>query len=136
MKSSVMKENLRYAFAGALIILILWTLSTKYMVPIIWAASQNIPWNHKVMWDAWPLTHAVLVWGLWMKTKWIWLFGLIISLAEIGVAGTKLLFYLFRFSSDIFDLSWFFNKIIVLILFISLTSYLLICRRHFQDAHL
>ena len=73
----------------ALIVMIVWTLVIKYLSPLVWFWSERLagrdPDALPVMWDFWPVAHAVLATALWRRSDWARPFGLAIAGVEVAV---------------------------------------------------
>lgn len=105
----------------ALIVMIVWTLVIKYLSPVVWFWSERLagrdPDAVPVMWDFWPVAHAVLATALWRRSDWARPFGLAIAGVEVAVVVTKLALYLRAPVLDYWHLLWLTNKIYVLAVF-------------------
>lgn len=127
------------ATVAGLGVMIVWTLGVKYLVPLHWFWAERLAGRElaaaPVMWDLWPLAHAVMAVGLWRRTPWAWGFGVAVSAVEIAVVATKFWFYLRAPELDFWRLLWFTNKVYV-ILFFACALYVLLGpgRAHFARA--
>lgn len=125
-------------FAHVLTFIALWTLLVKFVVPAFWAASLGQPLTAFVMWDLWWVVHLALAWGLRERESWVFLYGVLVSVLEIGIVLWK--FYLYFaapvLDSSFFRLAWFTNKVAVLLTFAALLPFLLRreVRAHFAVA--
>jgi hypothetical protein len=112
-----------------LVVLIVWTVTIKYLVPIHWFWAERLagrsPAAAPVMWDAWPLAHLALVYLLWTRHRLAWVAGVTISAAEIVVVATKFAFFLRAPEPTFWRLLWFTNKLYVMLFFACLLFVLL-----------
>ena len=111
-----------------LVVMIVWTLAVKYLVPLLWSLSEGLAGRDatsQVMWDLWPLTHAALALLLWRGAGVAWTFGVVLSAAESIVVLWKFALYLRAPEWSFWKLLWFSNKIYVLAFFVCLLTALL-----------
>lgn len=105
----------------ALVVMIVWTVVIKYLSPVLWYWSERLaghePLAVPVMWDFWPVAHAVLAAALWRRTAWARGFGLAVAGVEIAVVVVKLALYLRAPVLDYWHLLWLTNKVYVLAVF-------------------
>jgi hypothetical protein len=116
------------AAVGGLLVLVVWTLVVKYLVPLHWAWAERLagrPASAPVMWDAWPLVHAALAALLWTRHPWAWLAGVAVAGAEIVVVAVKLALWASAPDAGFWKLLWLTNKLYVLAFFAALLALLL-----------
>lgn len=105
----------------ALVVMIVWTLVIKYLSPLVWFWSERLggrdPEVVPLMWDLWPVAHAVLAAALWRRTAWARPFGLAVAGVEVVVVVTKLALFLRAPVLDYWHLLWLTNKVYVLAVF-------------------
>ncbi|GMU64680.1 MAG: hypothetical protein AMXMBFR36_09540 [Acidobacteriota bacterium] len=105
----------------ALVVMIAWTLVIKYLSPLVWFWSERLagrdPGAAPVMWDFWPVAHAVLAAALWRRVAWARAFGLAVAAVEVMVVVAKLALYLRAPALDYWHLLWLTNKVYVLAVF-------------------
>jgi hypothetical protein len=108
----------------AIVVMIVWTLVVKYLVPLVWFWSERFAGNEPaavpVMWDFWPLAHVLLAVGLWRRAKGIWAYALAVAVVESGIVMVKLASYLGAPELTLWKLLWLTNKLYVLALFLCL----------------
>jgi len=112
------------AMVLAIVVMIVWTVVVKYLVPIAWFWSERFAGREvaavPVMWDFWPLLHVGLIVGLWTRRRWIWGYALTVAVAESLVVAAKFALYLRAPELGFWKLLWFTNKVYVLGLFLVL----------------
>lgn len=112
----------------ALVVMIVWTLTVKYLAPLLWSLSRALAGADEpapVMWDFWPLTHLALALLLWRGARFAWEFGVALAVAESAVVIAKFALYLRAPDWSFWKLLWFSNKIYVLAFFLCLLTVLL-----------
>lgn len=114
-------------FAHVLTFIAIWTLLVKFLMPGVYAIRLGQPVATFVMWDLWWAVHLILAWGLTHRESWTFLFGVGVSVLEIGIVLVKFHGYLTETPVDttFFKLAWFTNKIAVLLVFAALLPFLL-----------
>lgn len=112
-----------------LVVMIVWTVVVKYAVPLHWAWAERLagrdPGASRIMWDLWPLAHALLAGLLWTRHRTAWAAGVTISAVEVAVVSTKFAHFLRAPELDFWRLLWFTNKLYVLLFFACLLYVLL-----------
>jgi hypothetical protein len=108
----------------AIVVMIVWTLVVKYLVPVVWFWSERFAGREAVavpvMWDLWPLAHVLLAVGLWRRARGVWAYALAVAVVESGVVIVKLASYLGAPELTLWKLLWLTNKVYVLALFLCL----------------
>lgn len=121
---------------GGLIVMITWTLVVKYLAPLAWfwaeTAAGRPPAAVPVMWDLWPLAHALLAVVLWRGVEAAgqlrfraWVFALGVAGIETAIVVTKLALWSAQPDRSFWKLLWLTNKVYVLLFFIWLLALLL-----------
>jgi len=111
-----------------LVVMIVWTLAVKYLVPLLYRAArtlEGIDEPSRVMWDLWPLTHVALAVVLWRGGRYAWELGVGLAAAESAVVIVKFWSFLAAPEWSFWKLLWFTNKIYVLAFFLCLLAVLL-----------
>lgn len=111
-------------FSHLLLTLVAWTISIKYVAPILVAWSSGVPWSTHVMWDAWPLAHLLLAFSLRRGGRSAVILGMGIATAEVIVVLAKFAMFLRTPVFDPWRAQWFTNKLFVLGLFIAMLVWL------------
>jgi hypothetical protein len=111
-----------------LVLMIGWTVAVKYVAPWCWAIAERTAGHSAavapVMWDFWPLAHALLAWALWTRPRWAFPFALAVAFWEIAVVTVKFASFLRAPEWTFWRLLWFTNKIYVLAFFLALAFWL------------
>jgi hypothetical protein len=127
--SAIARPRWVTAAVFALAAMIVWTVVVKYLVPLLWSLSRALDGASEepsqIMWDLWPVTHAVLAVALWRGLRWSWDYGVLLAAAESAVVATKFALYLRAPEWSFWKLLWFTNKIYVLAFFLCLLAVLL-----------
>ena len=112
-----------------LVVMIVWTVTVKFLVPLTWWGAELLagrtPEAVPVMWDLWPLAHALLAVALWRRQRFAWELGVAVSAAEAAVVLVKFAIFLRAPDYSVWKLLWFTNKIYVLAFFLCLLTVLL-----------
>lgn len=115
----------RRTFAVLLLALAGWTISIKYLAPLLVARAEGVPPGTYVLPDAWPLAHVALAWSLLRPGAATWLFAMVVAVAEIVVVGIKFAVFLAHPVWTPWKANWFVNKCAVIALFAALLVWLL-----------
>lgn len=95
-----------------------WTLAIKYLMPIGWALWLGEPLTRFIFfWDAWWVAHLAVGWGLVRGKRGIWIYALLLALAEIAIIATKLVLFVLEPAFDFWTANWFVNKCWLLVYF-------------------
>ena len=117
------------AFAMALFLIATYTLVIKFINPLTYMVAFRMESGYwrppPIMWDFWWVAHIWLGCWLWNRHRAAWLFGMAISVVEIGIIVTKFVRFLQEPKIDFWGISWLINKCCVLALFILLLAELL-----------
>jgi hypothetical protein len=108
------------ATVAGLLVMIVWTMVIKYVAPIHWLWAERLagrPAAAPVMWDFWPLAHALLAALLWTRHRWAFAAGVAIAATEAAVVAVKLAAYAGAPDLSFWKLLWLSNKIYVLAFF-------------------
>ena len=120
---SIKKETWFNFLAAWLLLMAGWTIFIKFLFPIFYAVNYGNDIFTYIMWDFWWVAHIWLAYSFLNISRYTFIVGSIISIAELIIIILKL--YLFFNSPlwNIWDTNWMINKVIMLILFllISLT---------------
>lgn len=106
-----------------LVVMITWTVVVKYLVPILWGFSAGVA--APIMWDFWPVAHALLLVLLLRRHPWAWIAGISIGAIETGIVVWKLVAFALAPERGIWKLLWATNKLYVLAYFVLLLIWLL-----------
>lgn len=114
---------MRQFFAHFLFLLSAWTLTIKWILPVVWAIGENAPLTTYIWWDFWWVVHIWLGCSLLFGSRYLLGFVYIVSILEICIVVTK--FGLFFSSPEwsMWTMNWFVNKVFVLICFVMLLSH-------------
>jgi len=95
-----------------------WTLAIKYVLPIGWALWIGVPWMTFIRyWDAWWVAHLAVGWALMRVRRGVWVWALLLAVAEIAIIVPKLTLFLIHPHVDVWSANWFVNKCWLLALF-------------------
>ena len=127
----------RRTFGILLLALVAWTVSIKYLSPLLVARAEGVPLLTYVQPDAWPLAHLALAWTLFRPGSMTWTFALVVAVAEVLVVGVKFAVFLSAPVWTPWKANWFTNKCAVLALFIGMILWLLRSREgaKLKDLH-
>lgn len=114
----------RRTFGILLLALVAWTVSIKYLSPVLVARAEERPLMTYVQVDAWPVAHLALAWTLFRPSSMTWMFALLIAVAEVLVVSVKFAMFLSAPVWTPWKANWFFNKCAVLALFIAMIVWL------------
>ncbi len=104
-----------------LVVMMTWTVVIKYLVPLVWAASERASGRAvaaPILWDFWPLAHLALVILLARGHRWAWGYGLAVGLVETTIVVSKLTAFALAPQREFMKLLWFTNKLYVLAFFV------------------
>ena len=102
-----------------------YTLTIKYFIPVGWAFHQNVPISSFIFfWDAWWIAHIAAGYGLTHLKKGVWVWAMILTLAEITIIMTKFTIYFAHPNFDFWHWLWLINKCLLLIYFFILMLWL------------
>ncbi|MBI4549937.1 MAG: hypothetical protein HY714_03320 [Candidatus Omnitrophica bacterium] len=103
-----------------------YTVTIKYLLPVLWAASKGMPLTTYVyFWDAWWIAHLAVGAGLIRRKKGIWFWAFLLTAAEIIIIVVKFVFYLQGPELTFWHLNWFVNKSFLLAYFTVLGLWLM-----------
>lgn len=129
MRDAPARPAWRVAIVFGLVVMIVWTVVVKYLVPLHWFWAERLAGRPvgapPVMWDFWPLAHAVMAIGLWRGMSWAWRFAVAVSAVEIAVVATKFALFFRAPELDLWRLLWFTNKVYVIVFFAATLAVLL-----------
>jgi hypothetical protein len=111
--------------AHFLFILAAWTVTIKFLFPMVYALAYGLPIGAFVYWDLWWVVHLWLGWALLRWPSYTYLLALIVSVAEIVIVLTKFALFLADPEWTIWRTNWFINKVFVLACFTLLLGYML-----------
>jgi hypothetical protein len=123
------------AVAG-LIVMITWTVVVKYLAPLAWfwaeTAAGRPPASVALMWDLWPVAHALLAVVLWRSADATgrlgfraWTLALGVAAVETAIVVAKLAVWSAQPDRSFWKLLWLTNKVYVLLFFLWLLALLL-----------
>lgn len=115
----------RRTYAVLLLALACWTVSIKYLAPLLVARAQGLPPGTYVLPDAWPLAHVALAWTLLRPGATTWGFAMLMAVAEVAVVGVKFALFFAHPDWTPWKANWFVNKCAVIALFASMIVWLL-----------
>ncbi|HSA80967.1 MAG TPA: hypothetical protein VLE23_09095 [Geminicoccaceae bacterium] len=115
--------------AHALILLAAWTVTIKFLFPIVFAAFEGSPLLSHVYWDFWWVAHLWLAWALLRWPPYTAALAIGVSVVEIAIILTKFAFFLAAPEWTIWTTNWFVNKLFVLACFCLMLPYFLLHRR-------
>jgi hypothetical protein len=115
-----------------LIVMITWTVVVKYLAPILWfwseTAAGRVPAAVPVMWDFWPLAHALLAILLWRCSEPLglrtWSLAMSVAAVETTIVVAKLSAWGAQPDRSFWKLLWLTNKVYVLLFFLWLLALL------------
>ena len=111
-----------------LVVMATWTLSIKYVAPILWAAAERSaghPVAAPIMWDFWWVAHLALAWLLWTGHRFARVAGYAVAVVEILIVARKFALFLRAPDWTFWKLLWFTNKVYVLGFFVVFLAALL-----------
>jgi hypothetical protein len=112
--------------AHFLFLLAAWTVVIKYLFPIWFAVTHEMPAATYIYPDLWPVVHVWLGWSLLHWRRYTLALALTMSVAEIAIVAIKLAAFLAEPEWTIWRTNWFINKLFVLACFVMLLGYLLV----------
>jgi len=122
----------RRFFAHFLFVLSAWTLLIKWILPVIWAAHENVALSTYIWWDFWWVAHIWLGCALLSGYRHLLSFIFIVSTLEIGIVVTKFSLFFADPLWTIWTMNWFVNKVFVLVLFVALLIHVLLKRESYK----
>ena len=122
---------MRRFFAHFLFVLSAWTLTIKWILPIVWAVEENTALTAYIWWDFWWVVHIWLACSLLFGSRYLLSFVYIVSVLEIGIVVTKFGLFFGDPEWTIWTMNWFVNKVFVLLLFVMLLTHALIRRKYY-----
>jgi hypothetical protein len=88
-----------------------WTVVIKYVLPIGWALWVGVPWMTFIRyWDAWWVAHLAVGRALTRVRRGVWVWALLLAVAEIAIIVPKLVLFLLHPHVDVWSANWFVNK--------------------------
>ena len=118
----------RYAdrrfLAHFLILLAAWTLTVKFVFPMVFSAFEGTALSTHVYWDFWWVVHLWLAWALLRWPPYAPLLGIGVATVEILIILTKLSLFLAAPEWTIWTTNWFINKLFVLACFLMMLPWL------------
>lgn len=115
----------RRTFGILLLGLVAWTVSIKYLSPVLVARAEGVPLGTYILVDAWPVAHLALAWTLFRPSSMTWLFALLVAVAEVLVVGVKFAIFLPAPVWTPWKANWFTNKCFVIGLFAAMILWLI-----------
>ncbi len=125
---------MRRFFAHFLFILSAWTLTIKWILPVIWAVDQGVLLTTYIWWDFWWVAHIWLGFALLYRARHLLSFVYLVSILEIGIVLTKFFFFLTEPEWTIWTMNWVVNKVFVLALFLMLLTHALFNRKLYTSS--
>ena len=119
------RSNAFNVIAHWLVLIALWTLSIKFIFPLIYDLSYGYPVGTHIMWDLWWVAHLYLAWSLTRWNSLTYRLAVLISVVEIIIVVVKFIVFLDAPDWTMWCTSWFVNKVFVLGCFITLLALLL-----------
>ena len=115
--------------AHFLILLAAWTVTIKFLFPIVFSLFEGSPVLSHVYWDFWWVVHLWLAWALLNWRPYARALAIAVSLIEIAIILTKFAFFLAAPEWTIWTTNWFINKLFVLACFGLMLPYFALFRR-------
>jgi len=122
----------RQFFAHFLFVLAAWTLTIKWILPVVWALNENVAISSYIWWDFWWVIHIGLGIALIYGFRFLFSFVMIVSTLEIVIVLTKFVLFLSDPEWTIWTMNWFVNKVFVLVIFVMLLSHALFNRHSYR----
>ncbi len=114
-------------FGRLLYFFAVYTVTIKYVIPVSAAFKEGMPWFHYVyFWDVWWLFHAIVGYHLTRMRAGIWVWAMLLAVAEIIIIGVKFVLFLNDPVWDIWHQLWFWNKLLLILYFFGLFVWLLL----------
>lgn len=111
-------DNQCRIFGRLLYVFAFYTLIIKYIMPIAASVMHDVEWTTYIyFWDAWWLFHMIIGYCLIKQKKGVWIWALLLTLAEIVIITWKFILYLPNPNFDIWHLNWFINKCFLIVYF-------------------
>jgi len=120
---------MRIFLAHFLILLAAWTLTIKFLFPIVFSYFEGSPLLSHVYWDFWWVVHLWLAFALWRWPPYTPALAIGVSVAEIAIILTKFALFLSAPEWTIWTTNWFINKLFVLACFCLLLPWVALYRR-------
>ena len=124
--------GVRQFFAHFLFVLAAWTLTIKWILPVVWALNENVTISTYIWWDFWWVIHIALGVALIYGFRFLFSFLMIVSALEIVIVVTKFVLFLPDPEWTIWTMNWFVNKVFVLVIFVMLLLHALFNRHSYQ----
>jgi hypothetical protein len=115
--------------AHFLILLAAWTVTIKFLFPIVFSVFEGTPLLSHVYWDFWWVVHLWLAWALLNRRPYTRALAIAVSVVEIAIILTKFAFFLSAPEWTIWTTNWFINKLFVLACFLLVLPYFIFYRR-------
>jgi hypothetical protein len=115
--------------AHFLIVLAAWTVTIKFLFPIVFSVFEGTPLLSHVYWDFWWVVHLWLAWALLNRRPYTRALAIAVSVVEIAIILTKFAFFLSAPEWTIWTTNWFINKLFVLACFGLMLPYFALFRR-------
>jgi hypothetical protein len=132
-RDTAVLEGLVIGFlAHFLIVLAAWTVTIKFLFPIVYAIAYGLPLGSHIYWDFWWVVHLWLAWALLRWRAYTLALATLVSAVEIVIVVTKLALFLAAPEWTIWTTNWFVNKLFVLLCFGLMLPWLVLHRRELQ----
>jgi hypothetical protein len=115
--------------AHFLIVLAAWTLTIKFVFPVAFALREGAALGTYVYWDFWWVVHLWLAHSLLRWRAYSFILAIGVSVAEIAIVATKLMFFLTAPEWTIWTTNWFSNNLFVLLCFSMMLPYMVAKRQ-------
>ena len=115
--------------AHFLILLAAWTVTIKFLFPIVFAAFEGSPLLSHVYWDFWWVVHLWLAWAFLRWPPYTAALAIGVSVVEIAIILIKFTLFLAAPEWTIWTTNWFINKLFVLACFLLVLPYFVLYRR-------
>ena len=122
---SIKKETWFNFLAAWLILMAAWTVFIKFLFPIVYAVNYGHDFLNYIMWDFWWVAHIWLAYSFLNISRYTFIFGSVISIAELIIIILKLYLFFNDPQWNIWDTNWMINKVVMLILFLFISVTLL-----------
>ena len=115
--------------AHFLIVLAAWTVTIKFLFPIVFALFEGAPLTSHIYWDLWWVVHLWLASALLKWRPYTPALAIGVSVVEIAIILTKFAVFLAAPEWTIWTTNWFINKLFVLACFLLVLPYFVFYRR-------
>ncbi len=124
-RGASIRLSVKRFIAHFLFVLAAWTITIKFILPVIWALVYQQALTSFIYWDFWWVVHIWLGWALLKSPPYLLWLAWITSIAEIVIICSKFTLFLIEPHWTVWSMNWFVNKVFVLACFFLLVGHLI-----------